>query len=224
MRRGRQTAPRRRSNLSVAPSAIERQRHVDHRQPTADDEDRRVGAEVGERLLAPRLLGGNAGERQLGVVPGGEDRKVGVDGFAGGEDKPHAVSALVNVETGSARMPRAAGRQRLSRQIGDVVAVGRARNEREGGWAVFAFAPAQPLVQMVRLVGESAHVGDANVQQMARVVGRVGDAAAERSAFAGIDDDDLCRCNAEAPREMRRRQNPSRPAAYDCDPHRPFHD
>ena len=117
-----------------------------------------------------------------------------------------------------------ADRQRLAGEIDDVIAVNRARNERKGGWAVFTAAPAQPFVQMVRLVGEGAHISDANVQQMAGVVGRIGDAAAKRFAFAGIDDNDVSRRNAEASREMRRHQNSCRSTAHDCDPHHPLHD
>ena len=71
----------------------------------------------------------------------------------------------------------------------------------------------EPRVEMVRLVGESAHIGDAHVQQVPGIVGGVGEPAAER--LARFDHHDFVVRRVEPPREMRRREDPGRAAADD---------
>jgi hypothetical protein len=77
---------------------------------------------------------------------------------------------------------------------------------------------------MVRLIGEGAHVGDAHVEQMARVAGRVGQTPA--NVPAGFDEQDLGSPRIEPPREVNRRQRARGPApdnrnSYLHPPHRP---
>ena len=96
----------------------------------------RIGASGERPSSAPALHGCSAGRPPsvgFGVVAGGEDRDVRRQRFAGREREPHAVGPLLDVETTRAFAPDGAVGQRLLGEVGDVVAIEAARDERERG-------------------------------------------------------------------------------------------
>jgi len=221
VRRRQQTAARQDDDRSALATAFERQRHVDHGQARADDEDRRVGRETFERAGAPRLFGRKAVERRLGVVAGGEDRDVRRQRFTGREREPHVVGLFFDVETKRTYAPDASIGQRLSGEVGEVVAIEAARDEREPIRRARAAARAEPRDEVVRLAGECAHIGDAHIEEVPGIVGGVRQPAAKR--LARLDHHDFVVRRVEPPREMRRHEDPRRAAADDRDSHGLLH-
>jgi hypothetical protein len=65
---------------------------------------------------------------------------------------------------------------------------------------------------MIRAIGEGAHILDVDVEQMARIAGRIGNPAA--NGAARFDQRDIgLRC-IEAARDVNRRQRACRPTPY----------
>ena len=102
VRRRQQTVARQHDDRPALSAPLERQRHVDHGQARADDQDRRIGQEAFERASAPRLLGRKTAEHRLGVMAGGEDRDVRRQRLAGRQRQPHSVVPLLDIATARA--------------------------------------------------------------------------------------------------------------------------
>ncbi len=106
----------------------------------------------------------------------------------------HAMS----IPSGTTSSPRASACTRRSSaaaeqgvdQVGEIVPVQSPRREAVAAASGVGRRPIrEPAGEMPRIVGKGAHVGGADVQQMIRVVGRVGDTGAEFGA--ALDQHDL---------------------------------
>src|SRR5689334_7428190 len=88
--------------------------------------------------------------------------------------------------------PRSAFDERLD-QAGDVVAVKAARHEtiRIGAERTVIRPHRQPVPEMVGIVGQRAHVGGADVEEMLGIAGMVGEAAADLRSLLDQGDSEI---------------------------------
>src|SRR5271166_3715358 len=99
----------------------------------------------------------------------GKDHSIRLDRLPGQQAKRHGLSGLAEIDTSVANVTNGARRQNAARELADVVAISRtwdkAERRRTTG-AVGMSSPLQPLMQVVRLIAERAHVGDPHVEQV----------------------------------------------------------
>jgi hypothetical protein len=116
--------------------------------------------------------------------------------------------------------PAAQARDRVREQMRDVGAIHLAPDEAGGEAGIVPScplllrAPREPAREVVRLVGERAHVLDGHIQQMLRIAARVGQTPAEPGG--ALDQVDAI-VAAAAPQQVQGHQNAAEAAPDDCD-------
>jgi hypothetical protein len=120
-----------------------------------------------------------------------------------------------------ANMTDGARGQEIAHEVTDVVSIGRARDETEGRRTprtIEIRSPLQPLMQVVRLVGERAHIGNPHIEQVLGIGCGISYAATD--GVARLNQYNVRLTLAEAPRDMNRRQCACRAAPDNCNAHR----
>ena len=203
----------------------QRDDHIHHGEAAAHQKHPRVGLEIGRRRRAPGI-----GDIAAGIAL---RRKI-ADGQRHGIDVIAAAAAGLEAESLSARMQgdRLIGDEKepvgalrapdlASQDMLDIGAIELARGE---GQAILADADlgpfvlgqgAQPVEEMIRLIGERAHIARAHVQEMMGIAGRIGEAATE--ARAALDEIDAI-VGRGAAQQMDRQQRSAEAGTDDGDP------
>jgi len=210
-----QAAARDGDNRTAMSPPFQRQRHIDHRQTGADDQYRRLDGEAVERTRRPRLLGRDAADRRLDLVAGRQHDPVDAQRRARGEAQRHGGGAFAHRDDGISDVADVARGDGLAADIGDIIAIGPARNETERRRALAAST--QPTDEMLRIVREGAHVGDPHVEQMPRIGGRIGEPGTDR--LRRIDHQDVDALSPQAPSDLCGDENAGRSTADHCNPH-----
>ena len=195
---------------------------IDHGQPGADQQHRRLRIEPGEGLRRPRIgvvMGGRVVVRE---VAGREHGNVDLVGAAAAHLHAQAVGPLPErhrLVRHQEEVAAVAGLPDLvAEQILDVGAVEPARHELVGaapvglGGALRLGVVAQPVREMVGLVGERAHAAGADVEEVIGIARRVGQPAAELGVL--LDEVDAA-ARQEAPQQLHRQQRAAEPRSYD---------
>jgi hypothetical protein len=197
MRLRQQAAARKHMNVSGEALRFESEGDVDAGQAGTDEQDAAILRNVLQRRGRPRMRNvafaviGEPADVQVRrrEVPDGQyDEPSDEDGAvfelnvdAGGLDGEGRDFVLKPLKVAGAALDG------FVEQRGDVAAVTRARKKISGldGGVVIRLRPAE---EVIRFVGEGAHAGGGNVEQMAGMLGAIGDAAARRGRF--VDDGD----------------------------------
>ena len=149
-------------------------------------------------------------------MPAAQNRHVEDGGFGAGEAEGDGPVALAQTRNGLAKpahAPRVGLSETVFDQAAQVAAVDQARNKAKAILAPMAVR-AQPIPEMIGIVGESAHVRRPDVQAMAVVFGLVSEPAADlRAGFYQGEANPV----AGAFQEMRRHQGAARAASDDGD-------
>jgi len=195
---GQQAAARDCTNLAAMAAVEQRDHHIDHGEACPDQQDGGIRVERGDDIEVPGVRGA-ARRRAFGrKIPHRQgDRIDVVMPSAGHRD---AITRRCGMQRhhliGDEVEPmRAIGTPDLPRQdVLDIGAVERARDEgqaigrRIDRAALLLRQIADPVEEVIRTIGEGAHIVGTDVQEMPGIAGGIGQAAAElRAALDEID-------------------------------------